>query len=43
MVAPALPALCELVWVSSRGYKIPSVEIVATIRRLMNAANIVVN
>jgi len=43
MVALALPALCELVWVLSRGYKIPSVEIVETIRRLMNAANIVVN
>lgn len=43
MIALALPALCELVWVLARGYKIPSVEIVETIRRLMNAANIVVN
>ena len=43
MIALALPALCELVWVLARGYKIPSVEIVKTIRRLMNAANIVVN
>jgi predicted nucleic-acid-binding protein len=43
MVALALPALCELVWVLSRGYKIPSAEIVETIRRLMNAANVVVN
>ncbi|HSS86078.1 MAG TPA: type II toxin-antitoxin system VapC family toxin [Reyranella sp.] len=43
MVALALPALCELVWVLSRGYKIPSVEIVEAIRRLMNAANVVVN
>jgi predicted nucleic-acid-binding protein len=42
-VALALPALCELVWVLSRGYKIPSAEIVETIRRLMNAANVVVN
>ncbi|MEA2816858.1 MAG: hypothetical protein QOI93_4559 [Rhodospirillaceae bacterium] len=43
MVTLALPALCELVWVLSRGYKIPSAEIVETIRRLMNAANVVVN
>ena len=43
MVALALPALCELVRVLSRGYKIPSAEIVETIRRLMNAANVVVN
>jgi predicted nucleic-acid-binding protein len=43
MVALALPALCELVWVLSRGYKIPSAEVVETIRRLMNAANVVVN
>jgi predicted nucleic-acid-binding protein len=43
MVALALPALCELVWVLSRGYKIPSAEIVEAIRRLMNAANVVVN
>jgi predicted nucleic-acid-binding protein len=42
-VALALPALCELVWVLSRSYKIPSAEIVETIRRLMNAANVVVN
>ena len=43
MVALALPALCELVWVLSRGYKIPSAEIVEAIRRLMNASNVVVN
>ena len=43
MVALALPALCELVWVLSRGYKIPLAEIVEAIRRLMNAANVVVN
>src|SRR5216684_3408718 len=42
-VALALPALCELVWVLSRGYKIPSAEIVEAIRRLMNASNVVVN
>jgi predicted nucleic-acid-binding protein len=43
VVALALPALCELVWVLSHGYKIPSVEISETIRRLMNAVNVVVN
>jgi predicted nucleic-acid-binding protein len=43
LVALALPALCELVWVLSRGYKIPSSEIAEAIRRLMNGANVVVN
>jgi predicted nucleic-acid-binding protein len=42
-VALTLPALCELVWVLSQGYKISSVEIRETIRRLINAANVVVN
>lgn len=43
VVALALPALCELVWVLLQGYKIPSPEIAEAIRRLMNAANVVVN
>jgi predicted nucleic-acid-binding protein len=43
LVALALPALCELVWVLSKGYKIPSAEIAEAIRRLMNGANVVVN
>ena len=43
IIALALPALCELVWVLSRGYKIPSAEIVEAIRRLINSANVVVN
>jgi predicted nucleic-acid-binding protein len=43
VVALALPALCELVWVLSQGYKIPSAEIAETIRLLMNGANVVVN
>ena len=43
VVALALPALCELVWVLSQGYKIPSAEIAEAIRRLMNSANVVVN
>ena len=43
VVALALPALCELVWVLSQGYKIPAADIAEAIRRLMNGANVVVN
>ena len=43
VVALALPALCELVWVLSQGYKISSAEIAETIRRLMNGTNVVMN
>ena len=43
VIALALPALCELVWVLSQGYKIPSAEIAETLRRLLNGANVVVN
>ena len=43
VVALALPALCELVWVLSQGYRIPAAEIAEAIRRLMNGANVVVN
>ena len=43
VVALALPALCELVWVLSQGYKIPSAQIAEAIRRLMNSVNVVVN
>jgi predicted nucleic-acid-binding protein len=43
VVALALPALCELVWVLSHGYKIPLAEIAEAIRRLLNSANVVVN
>jgi len=42
-IALTLPALCELVWVLWRGYKIPGPEIAQTIRALLNAANIEVN
>ena len=42
-IALALPALCELVWVLSQGYKIASAEIAETIRRLMDGANVVMN
>jgi predicted nucleic-acid-binding protein len=43
VVALALPALCELVWVLSQGHKIPADEIAEAIRLLSNAANVVVN
>ena len=43
IVALATPALCELVWVLSQGYKIPSAEIAEAIRRLANGANVLVN
>jgi predicted nucleic-acid-binding protein len=43
LVAIPLPALCELVWVLSQGYKIPFAEISEAIRRLINGANVVVN
>ena len=43
LVVLAIPALCELVWVLSQGYKIPPRDIAEAIRRLMNGANVVVN
>jgi predicted nucleic-acid-binding protein len=43
VIALALPALCELVWVLAQGYKIPPGDIAEAIRRLVNAANVVVN
>jgi predicted nucleic-acid-binding protein len=43
VVALALPALCELVWVLSRGYKIRSADIAEAIRRLINGTNVAVN
>lgn len=43
LVAVTLPALCEVVWVLSRGYAIPLADIGAAIRRLMNSANVVAN
>ena len=43
VVALAIPALCELVWVLSQGYKIPSGDVAEAIRRLINGANVVVN
>jgi predicted nucleic-acid-binding protein len=43
LVAVTLPALCELVWVLSRSYKIPLAEIAEAIRRLVNATNVAVD
>ncbi|MGD0184293.1 MAG: type II toxin-antitoxin system VapC family toxin [Roseiarcus sp.] len=43
MVALTSPTLCELAWVLSRGYKIPAGEIAEAFRRLIDAANVVVN
>jgi predicted nucleic-acid-binding protein len=43
LVAIPISALCELVWVLSQGYKIPSGEIAEAIRRLMNSADVAVN
>jgi predicted nucleic-acid-binding protein len=43
VIALALPALCEFVWVLARGYKIPSSDIAEAIRRLVNSAKVVVN
>ena len=43
LIAIPIPTLCELVWVLSQGYKIPSGEIAETIRSLINAANVAVN
>ena len=42
-VVLAIPAFCELVWVLSQGYEIPSAEIAAAIRQLISGANAVVN
>ena len=42
-VVVTLAALCELVWVLSRGHKIALAEVAEAIRRLVNSANVVVN
>ena len=43
IVAIATSALCEFVWVLSRAYRIPLVDIADAIRGLLNAANVVVD
>ena len=42
-VAISIPALCELVWVLSQGFKIRPADIAGTIRVLLNSTNVVVN
>ncbi|AMM18518.1 DNA-binding protein (plasmid) [Burkholderia sp. PAMC 28687] len=43
LVAIALPTLCELVWVLSKGYGIASSEIADAVRRLMSTTTVAVN
>jgi predicted nucleic-acid-binding protein len=43
LVAISVPALCELVWVLSQGYKVPSKDIATAIRQLINGDNVEVN
>jgi predicted nucleic-acid-binding protein len=43
LVALTLPALCECVWVLSRGYKIESEAIADRIRRMTASANVIAN
>jgi predicted nucleic-acid-binding protein len=40
LVAVTLPALCELVWVLARGYKIPADRIASAIRRLTSVESV---
>jgi predicted nucleic-acid-binding protein len=42
-VALPLPALCELAWVLSSSYGIRAADISEAVRRLLNAANVVVD
>ena len=43
IVALTIPALCELAWVLSRGYKISARDIAEAIRLLASGTNVVVN
>jgi predicted nucleic-acid-binding protein len=43
VLALALPALCELVWVLTRGSEIPAADVVEALRRLLNGASVAVN
>jgi predicted nucleic-acid-binding protein len=43
LVAISAPALCELVWVLSQGYEIPSRDIATAIRHLINGENVELN
>ncbi|MBJ7403579.1 MAG: type II toxin-antitoxin system VapC family toxin [Bradyrhizobium sp.] len=43
LIAISIPALCELTWVLSRGYKASTADIAASIRHLINASSTVVD
>jgi predicted nucleic-acid-binding protein len=43
LVAVTLATLCEFVWVLARGYAIPAADIAASIRRLVDSANVEAN
>jgi predicted nucleic-acid-binding protein len=43
LVAISAHSLCEFAWVLDRGYKTPRAEIAASIRRLLDMRNVVVN
>lgn len=43
VVALAIPALCELVWVLSQGYGYSSIEIAQAIRQLVDSSNVTVD
>ena len=43
LVALPLGALCEVVWVLSRGYRIAPAQIAQALRRLIDSANVAVN
>jgi len=40
LVAVPLPALCELVWVLLRGYRVPAPEVAGALRRLIDSAGV---
>ena len=43
LVAVAVPALCEFVWVLRRGYKKSTSDVSGAIHRLMKSANVIMN
>ena len=43
VIALTLPALCECVWILSRGYRIEPTDIADRIRRMAESANVVTN
>ena len=43
LIALSLGALCEVVWVLSRGYRIAPAQIAQTLRRLIHSANVAVD